>query len=68
MRSAFILSREHRLHLTEMLCCAGRSSDIWYHLGNDWPSEDPTADAASWRVDPDRLDSDVADWIAASVG
>jgi capsular polysaccharide biosynthesis protein len=68
MRSAFILSREHRLHLTEMLCCAGRSSDIWYHLGKDWPSEDPTADAASWRVDPDRLDSDVADWIAASVG
>jgi hypothetical protein len=68
MRSAFILSRENRIHLTEMLCCAGRSSDLWYHLGNDLLPEGPPADGKPWVVDLVRLESDVADWVTASIG
>ena len=66
LRSAFILVREDRLQLTEMLVSAGRSCDLWYHLGR---RENPGLpwDATAWFVDPARLASDVADWVAASM-
>jgi hypothetical protein len=66
LRSAFILMWERRLHLTEMLLCAGGSCDIWYHLGKDEIVEGrPTGH--SWHVDPVELESNVADWVANSV-
>ena len=66
LRSAFILMWEQRLNLTEMLLCAGRSCDIWYHLGKDEIFEGrPTGH--SWRVDPVELESNVADWVANSI-
>jgi capsular polysaccharide biosynthesis protein len=65
LRSAFILAHEDRLRTTEMLLSTGGCCDLWYHLGASTgacgePSREP------WSVDPIRLASDVADWVAAS--
>jgi hypothetical protein len=64
LRSAFILAREDFVQLSEMLFCAGRSCDIWYHLGRRVPIEAQMTDRESWVVDPIRLAGDVADWLA----
>jgi len=67
LRSAFVIVREDRLNLTEMLVSAGMSCDLWYHLGKDAMSETSLSDGGPWLVDPVRLESDVADWVAASM-
>ncbi len=66
LRSAFILAREARLQLTEMLLCAGGSCDLWYHAGRDAEPGGVLSDGSPWLVDPLELESNVADWIAAS--
>jgi hypothetical protein len=66
LRSAFILAREARLQLTEMLLCAGGSCDLWYHAGRDAVPGGALSDGNPWLVDPLELESNVADWIAAS--
>lgn len=67
LRSAFVLARDDRLQLTEMLLSAGRSCDLWYHLGRDATRAAQPSDEGSWLIDPPRLESDVADWVAASM-
>ena len=68
LRSAFILAREARLQLTEMLLCAGGSSDLWYHAGRDAEPGGALSDGSPWLVNPLELESNVADWISASGG
>ena len=65
LRSAFILAHEERLQTTEMLFCAGGGCDIWYRLGTSAALGGQPA-WGPWAIDPARLASDVADWIAAS--
>lgn len=68
LRSAFILAREARLQLTELLLCAGGSCDLWYHAGKDAQPGGAPSDGSPWLVDPLELESNVADWISASGG
>jgi capsular polysaccharide biosynthesis protein len=68
LRSAFILAREEGLQLTEMLFCAGGSSDLWYHAGKDAHHAIVPSDAKPWLVNPLELESNVADWVSASDG
>jgi capsular polysaccharide biosynthesis protein len=66
LRSAFILTREVRLQLTELLLCAGGSCDSWYHVGKDAQPGGVLSDQSPWLVNLPELESNVADWIAAS--
>lgn len=68
LRSAFILAREAGLQLSEMLFCAGGSSDLWYHVGKDAQHAVMPSDANAWLVNPVELESNVAEWISASAG
>jgi hypothetical protein len=55
------------VQLTEMLLCAGWSCDLRYHLGRNAAPAEQSADEGPWLVDPLRPESDVADWVAASM-
>jgi len=68
LRSAFVLAREARLQLTELLLCTGGNGDFWYHAGKDAQPSDTPSDGSPWLVDPLELESNVADWISASGG
>jgi hypothetical protein len=63
MRSAMILRWDEFLQMPEMLFCAGRSSDVWFHLGHRHADRTSAGAHQPWAVDPARLESDVADWI-----
>jgi hypothetical protein len=62
MRSAFILAWDKFLLLSEMLASAGRSCDLWYHLGRDVPPQTTAGEWGGWIVDLAELESNVADW------
>lgn len=66
-RSAFILAKENFVQLSEMLFCSGHDCDLWYHLGRSVLAGAQMSDQDAWVVDPLRLESDVADWLADAV-
>jgi capsular polysaccharide biosynthesis protein len=64
MRSALVLVWDGYIQMSEMLLSAGRGCDLWYHIGENAPRETGVAGGAVWVVNLERLESEVADWLA----